>query len=130
GCAQAPQDPGLYRQRPAPPSGRVPGNGRAFGEKRPAQIPRGHRRGHRQSAGGLYRPPAGQEFRQIADPPRRRSDPVRSIASRIRTAVMARKPFLRASLFVVALTLWSSLPCAAGSPVLQEGVEDGAQYLI
>ena len=55
---------------------------------------------------------------------------MRSIASRIRTAVMARKPFLPATLIAIALIAWSGPPCAAGSPVLHEGVEDGAQYLI
>jgi NADPH-dependent curcumin reductase CurA len=45
-------------------------------KKRPAQIPRGHRRRPRPRAGSVYRPPPGQEFRQIARPPRRRPEPL------------------------------------------------------
>ena len=44
GREQAPPDPGLHRQRPAPSLRRVPRHGGALGAQRPAQIPRGHRR--------------------------------------------------------------------------------------
>ena len=68
GRPQAPQDPGLYRQRSVPSPRRVPGDGGAAGEERPAQIPRGHRRRPGARSRGLYRPVAGQKFRQALGP--------------------------------------------------------------
>ena len=62
GHPQAPQDPGLHRQRPAPAHQRVPRNGGAAREKRPAQIPRGHRRRAGARARGLHRPPCRERI--------------------------------------------------------------------
>src|SRR6516225_8410947 len=78
GGAQAAQDPGVHRRRPVAAFCRVPGDGGTAVEERRAQISRGHRRGSRPGARGVYRAAAGPQFRQARRQARRGPEPVLS----------------------------------------------------